>query len=132
MTNRITYLIIAGVIIFVLLLGGIFIYALLGRESADKKADNILGINSKEIALADIQKNNSSSSCWTIIGGNVYDATSVITKNKDLEKTLALACGGDGSKVYTVLKYEKQDLTKQQITELFNQLQSSRIGILAP
>jgi cytochrome b involved in lipid metabolism len=132
MTNRITYLIIAGVIVFVLLLGGIFIFALMGRETADKKADDILGLNSKEIALSEVQKNNTASSCWTIVGGNVYDATSLIAKNKPIEQTLATACGADGTKVYTILKYEKQNLTNQQISELFNQLQTSRIGIIAP
>lgn len=129
--DRITKYIIFGSIVLIILTAiGLVVLVLGNRKQIDP--DDVLGQNAKEIALSDVQKNNSVKSCWTIVGGNVYDATGVIAANNDLQATLVKACGGDGTDYYTIKKFSKQELTNEQINKLFNQLQQKRVGIIAP
>lgn len=46
---------------------------------------------------AQVATHNSSSSCWTVVNGAVYDLTSWISNHPGGEKAIRSMCGGDGS-----------------------------------
>lgn len=50
--------------------------------------------------LADVQQNDSRSSCWSVINGNVYDLTAWIDKHPGGASRIESLCGGDGSSAF--------------------------------
>lgn len=51
--------------------------------------------------LAEVAKHNSQSSCWTAVGGNVYDLTSFISQHPGGADAIMSLCGIDGSAAFT-------------------------------
>ncbi len=51
--------------------------------------------------MADIQAHSTQSSCWSAIGGDVYDLTSWISRHPGGEGTIIGLCGTDGTAAYT-------------------------------
>jgi cytochrome b involved in lipid metabolism len=52
------------------------------------------------LTLAVVATHNSRSSCWSAIGGNVYDLTSWIPNHPGGERAILSLCGIDGSEAY--------------------------------
>lgn len=48
-------------------------------------------------ALSEVALHNSTSDCWAIINGNVYDLTSWIPRHPGGERAIESLCGKDGS-----------------------------------
>jgi hypothetical protein len=66
------------------------------------------------------------------IGGQVYDATAVIAKNKNYSKQLSAICGGNGANVYTVQKYTEQAIPQKDVVALRDALSAFQVGLLSP
>ena len=128
MNSRLASLISFGAIVIVIIMGAGLFYTM-SKKDHTMDADSVLG--QKEVTVADVQKHTSASDCWVYIGGQVFDATTIITQNPDKTIVLTAVCGGDGSKVYTIQKYSDQPLDKQTITKLRDQLTTYQIGYLS-
>jgi len=50
--------------------------------------------------MADVQKHNSGTSCWTTINGNVYDVTTWINQHPGGRDAILSLCGIDGSSAF--------------------------------
>ncbi|MEZ4104053.1 MAG: cytochrome b5 domain-containing protein [Candidatus Paceibacterota bacterium] len=50
--------------------------------------------------LSEVAKHNTSSSCWTVVDGNVYDVTSFINQHPGGEREIMEICGIDGTKKF--------------------------------
>jgi cytochrome b involved in lipid metabolism len=86
----------------------------------------------KEISLSEILKHSTADDCWVYIGGQVFNASSVIEKNSTYATLLSSVCGGDGTKVYTVQKYSEQSIPQATIVALRDELGTFQIGLLSP
>ncbi len=53
-----------------------------------------------EYTLSDIAKHATKTSCWTIIGGGVYDITAYVTRHPGGERNVLKICGKDGSSLF--------------------------------
>ena len=53
------------------------------------------------ISVAEVQKHNTATDCWSVVNGNVYDLTSYISKHKGGSGVLTAICGKDGTKAFT-------------------------------
>lgn len=54
----------------------------------------------REYTPADVALHGSSSSCWTSIGGTVYDVTEWISKHPGGEAAIRSLCGVDGTEAF--------------------------------
>lgn len=61
---------------------------------------NMEPITKSIFSLEEISSHNSRVSCWSAIGGGVYDLTSWIPNHPGGEKAILSICGIDGSKAY--------------------------------
>ena len=73
--------------------------------------------------LADVAKHATKSSCWTAIGGSVYDLTSFIPMHPGGDRILAV-CGIDGTSLFEA---QHGDTPRAQA-----ELATLKIGTLAP
>ena len=85
-----------------------------------------------EIQSSDLLQHATVTSCWTAIGGVVYDATKVIEKYASIKEALTTVCGKDGSAVFTVQKYLPQQLDDKTIQKINDELKKYKLGVLAP
>lgn len=74
---------------------------------------------------AQVAAHNTSSSCWTIINGNVYDLTQWIFQHPGGEGAILSICGQDGTQAFDAQHGRPRDTQPQQI------LASFKIGALA-
>jgi hypothetical protein len=82
------------------------------------------GSNSKEISLAEVRTHNSSSDCWTIVGDNVYDVTSFVSRHPAGSSAIKEMCGTNASEDYL------GEHSGQQEPEMW--LEKLKIGTLKP
>lgn len=122
--------IIVVITILGLIIGSTTAYLLM--KKSESRQDIPLPSLQKEITLADMQNHANETSCWTYIGGQVFDATTVIRDFPDYKTILLSTCGTDGSDVFVVKKYETQQLTKETLTQLRQALNNHQIGLLIP
>jgi len=54
----------------------------------------------RSFTAADVAKHGTSSSCWTIVGGGVYDITPFIAKHPGGRSAVTTLCGKDGSAAF--------------------------------
>lgn len=54
----------------------------------------------KTYTAAEVAKNNSESSCWTIVRGEVFDVTSFMTKHPGGKANILKLCGIDGTSLF--------------------------------
>jgi cytochrome b involved in lipid metabolism len=54
----------------------------------------------KTYTLADISVHNSKTSCWTTVGGKVYDITSYVPRHPGGERNILKVCGKDGTSLF--------------------------------
>jgi cytochrome b involved in lipid metabolism len=55
------------------------------------------GVNTLVLSASEIAKHSTSSSCWMIISGNVYDFTSYLGQHPGRASTMIGYCGKDGT-----------------------------------
>ena len=74
------------------------------NESIEDESDDVVEEPSEEVAeepagytFADVQANDSASSCWSVINGNVYDLTGWINSHPGGSSRILNLCGTDGS-----------------------------------
>jgi cytochrome b involved in lipid metabolism len=53
------------------------------------------------ISVAEVQKHNTATDCWTVINKNVYDLTSYLATHKGGASVLTAICGKDGTKAFS-------------------------------
>lgn len=53
-----------------------------------------------KFSLAEVQKHNSPSDCWSAINGSVYDLTSWISRHPGGPEAIISLCGADGSVLF--------------------------------
>ena len=51
-------------------------------------------------SMEDVKKRNTSSACWTVIDGNVYDLTKWIPAHRGGPQSIIFLCGKDGTSAY--------------------------------
>ncbi len=99
-----------------------------GAESVWKDkyafAKNQEGANSGEISLAEVRLHNSSSDCWTVVGENVYDVTSFVSRHPAGSSAIKEMCGTNASEDYL------GEHAGQQEPEMW--LEKLKIGTLKP
>lgn len=54
----------------------------------------------KTITLAQVKKNASAKSCWSVINGTVYDLTTWINRHPGGAQRIVSICGKDGTKAF--------------------------------
>lgn len=121
--------VVSGAILIILIMGGALFANMYQRS---KNSDVEIITMQKELSLQEIKTHNTQQDCWTYIGGQVFDATKVIVENPEHAAVLTTVCGKDGSDVYTVQKYAKQEFTKEDIVKLREALGTYQIGLLSP
>lgn len=52
------------------------------------------------IAMSDVQKHNTQSSCWTVVNGEVYDLTSFVSPHPGGSRAILSLCGIDGTSAF--------------------------------
>ncbi len=95
---------IKSIIIF-LVVAGILIFGItyLTRSSVENSYTNTIPVSKATNAsytLAQVQTHSDSSSCWTIIGGNVYDLTAWINSHPGGPEAILSICGKDGTAAF--------------------------------
>jgi len=88
------------VISFVFLKGNTIVPVVEKAQNISTSTNIATQITKDKVAIynmADISLHNNSSSCWTVINGNVYDMTSFISVHLGGEKSVLGTCGIDGS-----------------------------------
>lgn len=75
------------------------------------------------ITMAVVATHNTASSCWTVIGGNVYDLTSWISQHPGGARAITQLCGTDGTALF-----EGQHAGGQRQADM---LATMKIGVLA-
>jgi hypothetical protein len=57
--------------------------------------------NSSALTMDQVKKNNTASSCWSVINGNVYNLTNWISSHPGGSGAITRLCGTDGTKVFS-------------------------------
>ena len=80
------------------------------NESSKDESDEVVEQPSEEVAeepagytFADVQANDSASSCWSVINGNVYDLTGWINSHPGGSSRILNLCGTDGSSSFNAM-----------------------------
>ena len=80
------------------------------NESIEDESDEVVEEPSEEVAeepagytFADVQANDSASSCWSVINGNVYDLTGWINSHPGGSSRILNLCGTDGSSSFNAM-----------------------------
>jgi cytochrome b involved in lipid metabolism len=82
------------------------------------------GSNSKEISLAEVRLHNLSTDCWTVVGNNVYDVTSFVSRHPAGSSAIKEMCGTNASEDYL------GEHSGQQEPEMW--LEKLKVGTLKP
>jgi cytochrome b involved in lipid metabolism len=75
-------------------------------------------------SMEDVKKRNTSSACWTVIDGNVYDLTKWIPAHRGGPQSIIFLCGKDGTSAFKV-QHEGASTPMSALANYF-------IGPLAP
>jgi hypothetical protein len=120
-----------GVLMAFLAVGTIGMTYVVGHSGAESvwkdryaSAKDQEGSNSNEISLAEVRTHNLSSDCWTIVGENVYDVTSFVSRHPAGSSAIKEMCGTNASEDYL------GEHSGQQEPEMW--LEKLKIGTLKP
>ncbi len=123
-----------SLIIFILIVGGIFMSGLVFNSKTNTTSQNnqtvTTALNNKTAAiehtsnqaiqttttydLAEVAEHNTSADCWMIIDGKVYDFTDYLNQHPDGPQSMTKYCGKDGTNGYvTKDKKKAQDHSAQ-------------------
>lgn len=93
----------------------------LGCDSDDVVVEP-LNVTQGSYTMAEVQAANSTTKCWSVINGAVYDLTTWISKHPGGEKEIEAICGKDGTaafkKQHSSQREPNEDLSKFQIGTL--------------
>jgi cytochrome b involved in lipid metabolism len=81
-------------------------------ESTDSSAETVTGAIGSVIAeettpkagtytMAEVATHNNASSCWSVVGGVVYDLTAWVKKHPGGAQAILSICGKDGTQAFT-------------------------------
>jgi cytochrome b involved in lipid metabolism len=69
-------------------------------QSALANDDLITKANTATYTLADVAKNNTKASCWTVVSGFVYNITTYISRHPGGASSISKICGVDGTTTF--------------------------------
>jgi cytochrome b involved in lipid metabolism len=79
---------------------GITVFISMTQKTNNTGSQNISKDVSKQITLTEVAAHKTSSSCWTVVNGNVYDVTSFIPNHPGGDAILQ-SCGIDATTLFT-------------------------------
>lgn len=136
--------VVAGIIVFVILLVGGALFFLSSPDSSvseqSTSQSSVNGQNQQSTAQDETQSNavisaeevsahDSSSDCWTIIDGSVYDLTSYIPRHRGGSNILS-ACGVDATAFFNGEQAGQNGGVNSHSGNARNDLESLKIGSL--
>jgi cytochrome b involved in lipid metabolism len=93
--------IIIGICIFVVfVIGAIAILTKKIDLVKPVKVEQVTASSTTLYTFAEVQKHKTSTDCWTMINGNVYNVTSWITQHPGGAQAIIYLCGIDGSAAF--------------------------------
>ncbi|MCU0667132.1 MAG: cytochrome b5 domain-containing protein [Patescibacteria group bacterium] len=128
--KNIKIFIIAGVILITLLFSGAIVFGIFLKNSDSLGIEN--ASLTKTVDGKNLSANNTATSCFVALGGTVYNASPVIKKYPEYTNQILKVCGGDGSDVFIVQKYNNQDIDDLTVQKLNQELLKYKIGLLIP
>jgi cytochrome b involved in lipid metabolism len=114
-------------VFIVLIIGFVGGYLYSNQSKNDSEAPT-----SKEINPEILINHSNVESCWTILGGVVYDATNIIKKYPALEDKVAQICGKDSTTLLTIQKFVSNTLDNETISKINDEIKRNVVGVLAP
>ena len=84
------------------------------------------------ISAAELSKHNTAADCWVVLGGVVYNASTVISNNPQYSNAISSVCGKDGYSVFVDQKYSQSAIDQKDIPKLKLELTANKIGVIAP
>lgn len=88
------------------------------QEAPQEDISNQSPSSTAKYTMADVQANNSESSCYTVINGNVYDLTSFIASHPGGARNIMKLCGIDGTSIY-MSQHGDQPQPEAQLSSLY-------------
>ncbi len=66
----------------------------------NQSLEQVNNIEAKAISLLEVETRNTKDSCWTNIGGKIYDLTKFISEHPGGADSIAKICGKDGTEIF--------------------------------
>ena len=100
---------ISGIVIAIIFVigAGYIMYAgrpvmqLVNTPAPSGSATSTTSTSNKTFTMAEVQTHNTQASCWSAIGGDVYDLTTWISRHPGGANAIIGLCGTDGTDAYT-------------------------------
>ncbi len=100
---------VAGVVILSVLVGHSGAQATWGNRISASQAEELPAATEPPpgattdsgISVAEVQKHNTATDCWSVVNGDVYELTSYISQHKGGSAVLTAICGKDGTKAFS-------------------------------
>ena len=130
MKNKKTVYIIAVVgLLFGLCIGALFLF-LRGSQKANDSIPQ--SPPSVVINAAELSNHSAAADCWVVLGGVVYNASTVINNYPQYSNAISGVCGKDGYSVFVDQKYSQSVIDQKDIPKLKLELTANKIGVIAP
>ncbi len=130
MKNKKTVYIIAVVgVLFGLCIGALFLF-LRGSQKANDSIPQ--SPPSVVINAAELSNHSAAADCWVVLGGVVYNASTVINNYPQYSNAISGVCGKDGYSVFVDQKYNQSAINQKDIQKLKSELTTNKIGVIAP
>lgn len=98
--------------------------SILSSVSISSVSSSNTGTQQTSFTMEEVAKHSTSSSCYTIVKGNVYDITSYIPYHPGGERNIMKICGSDGSSLFKA-QHGGDTRPADELAKLY-------IGILVP
>ncbi len=85
------------------------------QETSDEDSGTTEG-SGDEISMSEVEANDSTESCWTVVEGTVYDVTDWIDQHPGGPDRIEQLCGTDGTDMFTG-QHSGQSQPEGQLTE---------------
>lgn len=86
---------------------GVGIVSLINSKNADQTAQNQTIVSDSQntatqtvLSLTELEKHNSSQSCWLLISGKIYDVTAFLPNHPGEAKAILPVCGKDATSAF--------------------------------
>lgn len=90
-------ILIIAFLVLIVVIAGIIVLKTMNNNSSNSNTQQTV---TKQITSTEVAAHNTSSSCWTVINGNVYDVTDYIPTHPGGSRILQ-ACGIDATSIFT-------------------------------
>ena len=127
--KRAIYIIAFFGILFGLSIGALYIFLRSSQKSNDALPQSPPSVF---ISAAELSKHNTAADCWVVLGGVVYNASTVIINNPQYSNAISSVCGKDGYSVFVDQKYSQSVIDQKDIAKLKLELTANKIGVIAP